>query len=310
MKQPFKEQVLDPSSKPLIFEVITPAMHAGKYQIHAHLERLMDVLGKRIDAINLPEIREESRTGARTVKYLPKMEPRIYGQWVQNTFGIEAIVNRCTVYDTIERQRDWLENTSRIYGIRNLVLVGGESSKAKYPGPSVTGCAGLAVANGLEYFLGGITIPSRPGEAERLHHKAQHGLEFFTSQVLYDSSATKQLLASYDAYCRQHHAMPKRIFLSFAPASSKADIDFLKWLGVVISNETESHLLASGRGIAARSIEVECEVFLDIVRFVEEKNIKVPIAINVEHVMSHNLAVCRPLIDELFSTYSSLSVLE
>ena len=36
--------------------------------------------------------------------------------------------------------------------------------------------------------------------------------------------------------------MPRRILLSFAPVSSKKNIDFLKWLGVEIPLQTEKHL--------------------------------------------------------------------
>ena len=80
------------------------------------------------------------------------------------------------------------------YGIRNLILVGGESHGIQYPGPSVSEAASLAAQEGREFLLGGITIPSRSREMERIRQKYQHGLRFFTTQVLLDSNDIVDLI--------------------------------------------------------------------------------------------------------------------
>ena len=41
---------------------------------------------------------------------------------------------------------------------------------------------------GLKTSLGGITIPSRVNEPERIRKKQAQGVEFFTSQVMFDSN--------------------------------------------------------------------------------------------------------------------------
>ena len=51
------------------------------------------------------------------------------------------------------------------------------------------------------------------------------------------------MLKYYDDICKKSKVLPRRILLSFAPVSSKKNIDFLKWLGVEIPKKTEKHLI-------------------------------------------------------------------
>ena len=66
-----------------------------------------------------------------------------------------------------------------------------------------------------------------------------NGSEFFTTQVLYDSSKIIKMISHYQKRCDEQNTFPRRILLSFAPVSSEKNIKFLKWLGVEIPNETE-----------------------------------------------------------------------
>jgi hypothetical protein len=77
----------------------------------------------------------------------------------------------------------------------------------------------------LAFLLGGITIPHRPKEAARVRDKAQHGLGFFTTQVLLDFKDVVSLM-------RQLSGLEARVLLSFTPVSHPRDLQFLEWLGV------------------------------------------------------------------------------
>ena len=107
----------------------------------------------------------------------------------------------------------------------NVILVGGEAAAIEYPGPSVLEAGDLASAAGLDFFLGGIAIPSRSREAARIRSKYEHGLRFFTTQVLVDPNDTVDLLQALNG-------LDVRIFLSFAPITNLRDVEFLEWLGV------------------------------------------------------------------------------
>ena len=156
------------------------------------------------------------------------MEPRLFAQAIRETCGTETVVNRVTVHVPEAEQRRWLREVYQQYGIRNLILVGGESPDVKYPGPSVVEMASLVQEEGLPLLLGGITIPDRPNEVERVLEKRQRGICFFTTQVLLDSRAAVELIRGLDG-------REARIVLSFTPLSHPRDLDFLKWLGVEVA---------------------------------------------------------------------------
>ena len=56
---------------------------------------------------------------------------------LQDIVGIEAIVNEGAVHTPYDEQLRWIEETYKKYEIENLIIVGGESSRKKYPGPTV-----------------------------------------------------------------------------------------------------------------------------------------------------------------------------
>ena len=84
-----------------------------------------------------------------------------------------------------------MEETYTKYEIDNLIIVGGESSKKKYPGPTVNETLDAINKNlndnSCNILCGGISIPSRSNESKNLIDKSFHGSEFFTTQVIYDS---------------------------------------------------------------------------------------------------------------------------
>jgi len=218
-----KAKIQDPAEPVIFYELIPPKAGAT-----AEMETLLELvrgLAGMVDAINIPEINEESRQGNRQARLPERVEPRVFARAIQQATGMETVVNRVTVIETAQKQRDWLRETCEEYGVRNLVLVGGESSAREYPGPSVVETAALAADLGLGLFLGGITIPSRSREAARIRRKYEQGLRFFTTQVLFDPNDTVDLLQSLNG-------LDVRLFLSFAPISNLRDIEFLEWLGV------------------------------------------------------------------------------
>ncbi|MBI1744735.1 hypothetical protein HYR54_16950 [Candidatus Acetothermia bacterium] len=326
----FRDKVKNPAQGVILYEIIPPPEESSEASLGASLESLGELLDRApIDGINIPEIRNENRNGTNINPYISKIEPRVYGHHVQKHLGAsyEVIINRGIVYDPPQVHQQWLLQTWKKFEIRNLVLVGGESSQQRYPGPSltqasefITQCLNRGWKQGVrgdlvptlcrtDYFCGGITIPTRRkpdpalDEPQRLIEKARHGFDFFTSQVIYEAKSTQQLLRDYDQRCRELGEKPRRIFLSFAPVSTAKDIAFLKWLGVQIPEEMERHILQGWIGTAWRSIKVSQQVLREILEFVRSENIEIPLGLNIEHIMKHNFEVSKEMIACLAEEY-------
>lgn len=201
--------------------------------------------------------------------------------------GKEPIINQVVVHYDRESYVTWLRETWDEYGIRNLVLVGGDSSRTAYEGPSVLEAAAFIQRSAFEFLLGGVTIPERHtrrgDEAARNLRKIRAGLKFFTSQVIYDPDAVVGLLEDYARTCHEHGVAPARILLSIAPFSTEGGAEFLRWLGVSIPPHMLSTILRSSR--PAQTSAATCrENLRRILDAVHAHDWKIPLGINVENV--------------------------
>ena len=131
--------------QPIItYELIPPPITASTEQKISYARCASQVLlnsSIAITAINIPEIHDEKKLdhGARPEAYLVKMDNREFANLLRNELPdhIDYIINHCTVYDDWETQKGWLMDTFERYKLHNLILVGGDCSSIKYPGPSV-----------------------------------------------------------------------------------------------------------------------------------------------------------------------------
>jgi len=115
-------------------------------------------------------------------------------------------------------------------------------------------------------------------------------------------------LKYYDELCKENSVLPRRILLSFAPVSSKKNIDFLKWLGVEIPQETEYRLIKDNAKMANQSLEIASEILKDILHNNEKLGISVPIGLNVEHIMSYNFQSSINMLQELSRIYREFCI--
>ena len=307
----FRDKVRKPKRPVVTYEILPPREKDGT--LNSYAERISSLLSQtHIDAINIPEVHEENARGARPVKNLERAEAREFGRLLQDNVGIETIVNRVYVHYDLDYQKSWINETFYDYDIENLILVGGESSDIKYPGPSVNETSEYITrdlnAGRFDFFCGGITIPSRKIESVRLLKKGSNGIEFFTSQVLYDGKKIKKMLKYYDDVCKENNVLPRRILLSFAPVSSKKNIDFLKWLGVEIPSQTEKRLTNKRTSMSDESLEIASEILKGILNNNEKLGITVPIGLNVEHIMSYNFQSSINMLQELSKIYREFCI--
>ena len=183
-----KDKIKRPRRPVVVYEILPPREKDGT--LNSYAANISSLLSQtHIDAINIPEVRDEVARGARPIKNQLRAEPREFGKLLQDIVGSESIVNRVVVHQNLEKEMRWFEETYHNYEIENLITVGGESREIKYPGPSVNEALETIKQNEkLDILCGGISIPSREKESLRLIEKSSYGSEFFTTQVLYDSS--------------------------------------------------------------------------------------------------------------------------
>jgi len=296
----FQEALLHPDIPMTLFEVVPPAA-AKPEAMEASLHELQQLRG-RVDAINIPEIHDEDRPGERTSKFIERVEPRLLGSRIKRELGIDVVINRVTVHDT-EPER-WFRETCGPWDIPNWVLVGGESKEIRYPGPNPAEAASLVKSLGLPASLGGITIPSRVNEPDRIRKKHSQGVEFFTSQVMFDSNDLVWLI-------QRLNGVEARIFISFAPVSNRRDLQFLRWLGVDIPRDLDRFLLGSEQGEAAaaetcleRSINLAQRILMDV--FDNLPPDPPPIGLNIEHITRKNFTPSLAMLDRLGNLYAGL----
>jgi len=307
----FRDKVRKAKRPVVAYEILPPREKDGT--LNSYAEKISSLLSQtHIDAINIPEVHDEDERGVRPVKNLERAEAREFGKLLQDNVGIEVIVNRVTVHRDLDYQKNWIKETFYDYDIENLILVGGEKNDTKYIGPSVNQTSEYITRDlntgKFDIFCGGITIPSRKVESERLLKKGSNGIEFFTSQVLYDSTKTKKMLEYYHKLCKKNNVLPRRILLSFAPVSSQENINFLKWLGVEIPSETEKRLKQSKQKMSDESLEIASEILKDILDNNETLGIQVPIGLNVEHIMSYNFQTSINMLQELSKVYRKFCI--
>jgi 5,10-methylenetetrahydrofolate reductase len=296
----FRDALLNPAIPMTLFEVVPPAL-ASAEAMEKSLAELRQVQ-RLVDAINIPEIHDEDRPGERKGKFIERVEPRVLGARIKRELGIEAVINRVTVHDP-EPER-WFRETLVEYEIPSWVLVGGESKDINYPGPNPGEAAKLVKSLGLPVALGGITIPSRVNEPDRIRKKHAQGVDFFTSQVMFDSNDLVWLI-------QRLNGVEARVFISFAPVSQQRDLDFLRWLGVDIPLDldrflvgTESSTTAPAGSCLERSINLAQRILMDIFDNLPPDPPR--IGINIEHINRRNFAPALAMLDQLGNLYANL----
>ena len=294
------DKLAHPAVPVIFFEMVPPAAKKPE-----DLERAIDEVKQvkpLVDAVNLPEIHDEQREGERTHKFIERVEPRKLAARIQGETGTPVVVNRCVVYEG--DQSSWFRETCGEMGIRSAVLVGGESSAVKYPGPSVLEAAQQASSLNLPLSLGGITIPSRLHESDRIRKKHAAGISFFTTQVLFDSNDIVSLI-------QRLNGLDARVFLSFAPVSHERDLTFLRWLGADMPQDLDRFLIhheskGSGETALERSLNLAQRILMDVFDNLPPDPPR--LGLNIEHINRRNFSPAVRMTEKLGNLYANLMV--
>ncbi len=274
--------------RPVMMEVIPPSRRAKEKFvvrfIDSYVQKALNTC--EIDAVNIPEIVEENYRGRPLYK---NMDPREFSRVLRSICGHrDVVVNKIVVHcrSGLDELAEWAFVTTEDYGVHNVVAVGGNSSRHRYPGPTVLEANRMMRDTGL--LCGNIMIPERRDEARRMLMKTRAGADFFTTQAIFSSSRLLEVLRTYDSLCKRRDLDHATVFLSFTPVSDQNDLDFLHWLGVEIDSETERGLLAGeSKDLARPSIDLALANWRRVLS--ESRSYGgIPLGLNIEYVTRHN----------------------
>lgn len=282
----------------IIFEVIPPPLDWKEEKILNFSEKIKRIMKEnRIKFLNIPEVMDErTREKERNVPYKPKIDNIEFSEYLKKTFNFEPIINKICVRISKKEFEEWVKKAYE-KGIRYIVLVGGESSKIKYPGYSVIEAAKFIKKNYPDIKLGGITIFTRNREPYRILEKMKAGIELFVSQIIFETSNMKQALIHLWRLTKLENIKFPDIYISLAPAKKIRDIEFMKWLGVEFPTAINFYITENERKVETRTFEVIDRMLYEIFDFAYKERLN--LGFNVEHVMYSNLELSENIIKKI-----------
>ena len=193
--------------------------------------------------------------------------------------------------------RAWLDQAEGL-GCGDIFLVGPDSSKREVPDGGLSVPVAARIARERGFRCGGIIIPTRRkqfaarpaslDETDRLLTKVrEHGLRFFTTQILYEGEWMSCLLLDLVRQMKPEE-LPQ-IFLTFSPFVCTEDLVFSrKTLGVYVPKDV-GRMLRGSRSMREESISHSLLLWERIHAFAGE--IGYPqerLGVNVEYLDSRN----------------------
>jgi hypothetical protein len=284
------------SDCPVILEVIPPPLSwSAKMMMEWARSVSKEMEVKNLNYLNIPEIIDEHRNGDRSLPSAEKIDNVRFSSLMTRLRPLcHPIPNKIIGNLTHEVFQQWMES---IYeqGIRSVVLIGPESHLVPLRGYTVEEGAVYIKKQFKDIEVGGVTIFAREHESKRIFRKMRCGVDFFFSQILFDTNQLQKVVAELSTLCVAGQKTIPKIFISLSPLSALKDIAFMKWLGVEFPQEVYSYLIE-------KPSEMQVRCFSVLERLIDEiydimKNSNIQFGFNIEHVRYTNLHLAIKLID-------------
>lgn len=291
-------KILSFKMEKILLEILPPPITWDTKKREGYLASILQMTERKgVHTLTLPEIVDEKREKERTINFIAKEDVFAFSEaLLKEDPQLLVIPNLIapirplpTILQLIEKN-----NTS------HLVLVGGESSKKTYPGPSVIETAREIKKQFSKMTLGGIAIFQRKEEAERIVKKAEAGISFFLSQILFETDNLKRTLLNLALLVEKRKVPFPNIYASLAPVTKQEDIAFMRWLGVDIPQAIGHYFdAARAEDLEERVLEVISQVLDEIVDF--KRRYGFPIFFNVELVMYNHIKASEKIVQTIKS---------
>ncbi|MBO9703356.1 MAG: hypothetical protein J7604_24300 [Sporocytophaga sp.] len=254
-------------------------------------ERILEIAEKQVsrikglgaDALIIYDIQDESDRIAdnRPYPFLPTLDPKVYADVYLKELTLPKILFRSVGNYSPELLKTELTEACNN---QKYVFVGASSQNQKVQ-LTLEDAYQLCQNANSDILLGGIMIPERHqkknDEHYRVKNKISSGCEFFISQAVYHSEASKNFLSDYYYLFETTSEKMRPIIFTLTLCGSPKTLEFLKWLGVSVPKWVENELLNS-KDILQKSFDVSYQIFKELHEFAMDKNI--PIGFNIESV--------------------------
>ncbi|TXF10385.1 hypothetical protein [Pelomicrobium methylotrophicum] len=284
-----RTKLLDPRERIRLYGTTPPREGSPDELVRSAAAKLHErIKNLPLDGLIVYDIQDESgRTSVpRPFPFQGTIDSRAYSSLLRSLTGLPVVTYKCIGQMTEPEWRAWLDETVQLYRVSHLSVVGRATSRGAQ-GAAVTllQAIELAAAHPAALTLGGVTIAERHtgahSESQRMLAKARSGCRFFVSQAVYHAGATVQMLTDYARECRESGTEPRRVILTFTPCGREKTMNFIKWLGIAVPEETERAILTAAQPLA-KSIEI-CRANLREI-LAHEAYAHLPLGINVESV--------------------------
>jgi len=243
--------------------------------------------------VSIPDIQDNTEF-QRTRSRVPNDE---FAAWVGELTSKPLSLYKVCASCTAAEFESWLDQ-ARALGCEDVILVGGDSADKQYKAGALEVGPAARIAQSRGFTCGGIIIPtrrkqfvSRPAsldETERLIGKVRdHGIGFFTTQILYEGEWMSCLLL--DLVRRMQVDELPKVFLTFSPFVCAEDITFArKTLGVYVPRDVD-RALRGARSMREASISSLLLVWERLSTFAAEIGYpKEKLGVNIEYLDSRN----------------------
>ncbi|GAL85799.1 chain A, 5-methyl-5,6,7,8- tetrahydrofolic acid [Sporocytophaga myxococcoides] len=254
-------------------------------------ERILEIAEKQVsrikglgaDALIIYDIQDESDriSDNRPYPFLPTLDPKVYADVYLKELTLPKILFRSVGNYSPELLQAELKEACNN---QNYVFVGASSQNQKVQ-LTLDDAYQLCQNANRNIRLGGIMIPERHqkknDEHFRVKNKINNGCEFFISQAVYHSEASKNFLSDYYYLFETISEKMRPIIFTLTLCGSPKTLEFLKWLGVSVPKWVENELLNS-KYILEKSFDVSYQIYKELHEFAMDKNI--PVGFNIESV--------------------------
>ncbi len=285
MRVDLQERIVSREGEFLLFAVTPPRLSASEEKV----QEIADVTLKRLrhldlDGLVLYDITDEADRNQqeRPFPFLPTLDPTDYLDRYITNWHTPVVVYRATAKYSESQLRDWV--ASQDSDARLAVFVGA-SSRGKPVATTLRRAQQIRAEANPDLILGAVAIPERhtrkSDEHLRLIAKQEAGCSYFVTQVVYDSTAARNLVSDYAYECRARGLDPVPIVFTSSVCGSMKTLEFLRWLGVDVPRWIENDLRHSEDTLDASVDQAEATL-AELMTFC--RRLGVPFGINIESV--------------------------
>ncbi len=237
-----------------------------------------------VDGLVLYDIQDESaRTDVqRPFPFLESSDPTEYAYADLAPLELSKVVYRSVVGLT---EAELVTSMKRIDAEGGLSVFVGAAAKTVSPKLRLPDAYRLAREHAPTLPVGGVLIAERHTEEsredERVRRKMAQGCQFFVTQAVYSSVATKNVLSDLYYEAKKLEQELPVILVTLSPCGSLKTLEFMRWLGISVPRWLENELLHSADMLEA-SVQQCLGVFRELYEFASAKGI--PLGCNVESV--------------------------